>query len=99
MDFIRTLRSWHAGSRSRLAQGAHQAPLRKLPERNFNFSQEAHNRARRPGEFGSFQFVDIFPSAERSKESGASAKPFHLYPKHKGLKLCRYPRIPQFQWR
>jgi hypothetical protein len=75
------------------------APAQAAPERNVNFSQEAHNRARRLGEFGSFQFVDIFPCAERSKESGASAKPFHLYPKHKGLRLCRYPRIPQFQWR
>jgi hypothetical protein len=50
------------------------APAQAAPERNVNFSQEAHNRARRLGEFGSFQFVDIFPCAERSKESGASAR-------------------------
>src|ERR1700677_3150328 len=91
MDFIRTLRCWHAGSRSRLAQGAHQAPPRKLPERNFNFSQEAHNRARRPGEFGSFQFVDIFPSAERSKESGASAKTIPLVSEAQGSETLSLP--------
>ena len=66
-------------------------PRASCPERNFNLSQEAHNRARRPGEFGSFQFVDIFPSAERSKESGASAKTIPLVSEAQGSETLSLP--------